>query len=202
MTAAIPFGPGASINLRNLNGTGAVASLVGTWTALPGTTGTTVVLRGHRAGAATITFGGFTGSISVASPGVGINNVPNDAMYIGYDREPRSGSYGSIGASVLIAGDCNGLQLGGILSTDARFGGTVDNIFGGINGPLSRDDVGVLFDFWPGDTRQQDWCRDLIQNVAGYIQPQSRWTHSHKLATGPTCGCSPARSPRFRLFGI
>jgi hypothetical protein len=53
--------PGDSVTLSALTGTGAFAALDGTWPAITGTTGTTVVLQGPiGAGAATITGGGFT----------------------------------------------------------------------------------------------------------------------------------------------
>lgn len=61
MSAPITFGPGDSVTLASLTGTGAFASLDGTWTALAGTTGSTVVLQGPvGAGAATITGGTAT----------------------------------------------------------------------------------------------------------------------------------------------
>jgi hypothetical protein len=61
MSAPITFGPGDSVTLSGLTGTGAFASLDGTWTALAGTTGSTVVLQGPvGAGAATITGGSAT----------------------------------------------------------------------------------------------------------------------------------------------
>lgn len=71
MSAPISFGPGDSVTLASLTGTGAFASLNGTWTALAGTTGTTVVAQGPvGAGAATITGGNLTvgGAASQALP--------------------------------------------------------------------------------------------------------------------------------------
>jgi|SRR5579872_758483 len=61
MSAPITFGPGDSVSLASLTGTGAFASLDGTWTSIAGTTGSTVVLQGPvGAGAATITGGNAT----------------------------------------------------------------------------------------------------------------------------------------------
>ena len=61
MSAPITFGPGDSVALAALTGTGAFATLDGTWTAITGTTGSTIVLQGPAgAGAATITGGSAT----------------------------------------------------------------------------------------------------------------------------------------------
>lgn len=59
MAAPVNFGPGNSVTIAGLTGTGAYTSLAGTWTATTGTTGSTAVLIGPiGAGAATITGGG------------------------------------------------------------------------------------------------------------------------------------------------
>jgi hypothetical protein len=65
ITLTMPSNPGISVGddvtLSSLTGTGAYASLDGTWPAIAGTTGDTVVLQGPvGAGAATITGGSFT----------------------------------------------------------------------------------------------------------------------------------------------
>lgn len=61
MSAPITFSPGDSIVTSSLTGTGAYASLDGTFTALDGTTGSTVVYNaGAALGAATITGGSLT----------------------------------------------------------------------------------------------------------------------------------------------
>ena len=61
MSAPITFGPGDSVALTGLTGTGGYATLDGTWTAITGTTGSTVVLQGPAgAGASTITGGSAT----------------------------------------------------------------------------------------------------------------------------------------------
>lgn len=66
MSAPVTFGPGDSLVLSALTGTGAFATLNGTWTAIAPTTGTTVTLAGPlAAGAATITGG-------TATPGSGV----------------------------------------------------------------------------------------------------------------------------------
>lgn len=59
---AHPFSVGQQVVLSSLTGTGAFASLDGSWTALSGTTGSTIVLAGPNpsAGAATITGGSAT----------------------------------------------------------------------------------------------------------------------------------------------
>jgi len=61
MSAPITFGPGDSIIVSSLTGSGAYASLNGTFTALTGTTGSTVVYNaGSGLGAAAITGGSLT----------------------------------------------------------------------------------------------------------------------------------------------
>jgi hypothetical protein len=61
MSAAIGFSPGAAVVISALTGTGAFASLNGTWTSIAPTSGTTVTLQGPvGAGAATITGGAAT----------------------------------------------------------------------------------------------------------------------------------------------
>jgi hypothetical protein len=71
MSAPITFGPGDSVTLSSLTGSGAYASLDGTWTAIAGTTGSTVVLQGPvGAGSATISGGSATvgGAADAALP--------------------------------------------------------------------------------------------------------------------------------------
>lgn len=61
MSAPITFGPGDAVVVSGLTGTGAFASLDGTFTALAGTTGSTVVYNGGSGlGATTITGGSLT----------------------------------------------------------------------------------------------------------------------------------------------
>ena len=71
MSAPITFSPGDSVVLSSLTGSGAYASLNGTWTAQAGTTGSTVVLNATIGlGAAAITGGSLTlgSGASVALP--------------------------------------------------------------------------------------------------------------------------------------
>lgn len=71
MSASITFSPGDSITISSLTGTGAYAALNGTFTALAGTAGTTVVYNaGAGHGSATITGGSLTvgGAASSALP--------------------------------------------------------------------------------------------------------------------------------------
>jgi hypothetical protein len=66
MSAPITFSAGATVVLSALTGTGAFATLNGTWTSIAPTSGTTVTLQGPvGAGAATITGG-------TATPGSGV----------------------------------------------------------------------------------------------------------------------------------
>lgn len=61
MAAPITFDPGDSVTLASLTGSGAVASLDGTWTAIAPSTGTTLTLQGPvGVGAAAITGGTAT----------------------------------------------------------------------------------------------------------------------------------------------
>jgi hypothetical protein len=68
MSAPITFSPGASVVTSALTGTGAFASLNGTWTSVSPSTGTTLTLQGPvGAGAATITGGTVTPSSGVGA---------------------------------------------------------------------------------------------------------------------------------------
>jgi hypothetical protein len=69
MSAPITFSAGAALTLSALTGTGAFASLNGTWTSIAPTSGSTVTLQGPvAAGAATITGG-------TATPGSGVGTT-------------------------------------------------------------------------------------------------------------------------------
>ena len=69
MSAPINFGPGDAVVVSSLTGTGAYASLGGTFTALAGTTGSTVVYNaGAGKGASTITGGSLTLGSGASSP--------------------------------------------------------------------------------------------------------------------------------------
>jgi hypothetical protein len=68
MSAPITFGPGPAVVLSSLTGTGAFASLDGTWTSIAPTSGSTVTLQGPiGVGASTITGGSATLGSGAAS---------------------------------------------------------------------------------------------------------------------------------------
>jgi hypothetical protein len=77
MSAPITFGPGPAVVLSAVTGTGAFASLDGTWTSIAPTSGSTVTLQGPvGAGAATITGGSATlGSGSASALPVSVLEV-------------------------------------------------------------------------------------------------------------------------------
>jgi|SRR5580765_441513 len=101
MSAPIVFGPGDAVVVSSLTGTGAFASLNGTFTALAGTTGSTVVYNaGAGLGAAAITGGSLTlgSGASVALPCKILNvNIGNSMTVVyaagtGFATWNRSGS--------------------------------------------------------------------------------------------------------------
>lgn len=101
MSAPITFNPGDAVVVSGLTGTGAYASLNGTFTALAGTTGSTIVYNaGAGAGAATITGGSVTlgsGSdvalpVKVLDIDVGNSMVPSYDPVTGFVTWNRSGS--------------------------------------------------------------------------------------------------------------
>lgn len=88
MSAAITFSPGDSIVVSSLTGTGNYAQLDGTFTALPGTTGTTVIYNaGAGIGASTITGGSLTlGSGASSALPVSVLDVQaSGCMTVDYD---------------------------------------------------------------------------------------------------------------------
>lgn len=105
MSAAITFGPGDSVTLSSLTGTGAYASLDGTWTALAGTTGTTVVLQGPvGAGAATITGGSATvgGAASQALPVKVLQVLSSNCETVSYSATTGFATWNYNGACAVI----------------------------------------------------------------------------------------------------
>lgn len=105
MSAPITFGPGDAIIVSSLTGTGAFASLNGTFTALAGTTGSTVVYNaGAGLGAATITGGSLTlGSGASSALLVKILNVNiGNSMVVQYDPVTGAATWNRSGSCALI----------------------------------------------------------------------------------------------------
>lgn len=105
MSAPITFGPGDSVTLASLTGTGAYASLDGTWTAIAGTTGSTVVLQGPvGAGAATITGGDATvgGAASQALPVKVLDVQATNCETVTYDSVTGFATWNYNGACAVI----------------------------------------------------------------------------------------------------
>lgn len=79
--------------------------------------------------------------------GVSINNVAGTTISGCLIQNFWGDGTTTVGASIVLQGAVNGTKIGGVLSSDARFGGAPDNILGGINGPTSLDDNGILAAF-------------------------------------------------------
>ncbi len=111
MSAPITFGPGDSVTLASLTGTGAYASLDGTWTAIAGTTGSTVVLQGPvGAGAATITGGSATvgGTASQALNVEVLDVQATNCETVTYNATTGQATWSYSGACAVIALNSNG----------------------------------------------------------------------------------------------
>jgi hypothetical protein len=105
MSAPITFGPGDSITVSSLTGTGAFASLNGTFTALAGTTGSTVVYNaGSGLGASTITGGSLlVGGAAAAILPVKILNVQiGNSMVVSYDPVTGFATWNRSGSCALV----------------------------------------------------------------------------------------------------
>lgn len=105
MSAPIGFSPGDAVILSSLTGTGAYATLNGTWTALAGTTGTTVVLQGPvGAGAATITGGSLTlgSGASVALPCSVLDFNIGNSMTVAYNATANTANWNYSGSCAVI----------------------------------------------------------------------------------------------------
>lgn len=105
MSASINFGPGDAIIVSSLTGTGAYASLNGTFTADTGTAGTTVKYNaGASLGAATITGGSLTlgsganSALPVKIMGVNIGN----SMTVEFDTDTGFATWNPNGSCALI----------------------------------------------------------------------------------------------------
>lgn len=105
MSAPITFGPGDAVIVSGLTGTGAFASLNGTFTALAGTAGSTVVYNaGASLGAATITGGSLTlGSGASSALPVKILNVSiGNSMVVNYNATTGAATWNRSGSCALI----------------------------------------------------------------------------------------------------
>jgi hypothetical protein len=105
MSAPITFGVGDTVVLSSLTGTGAYASLNGTYTALTGTTGSTVVLAAAAAlGAATITGGSLVlgSGASVLLPVKILNVNVGNSMTVVYDTVTGFATWNRSGSCALI----------------------------------------------------------------------------------------------------
>ena len=176
MASAVPYGAGVSINLVNLAGTGAFASLAGTWTTVAGTGGSTVVLQGpSAAGAATINLG--QAEYIATTLGAFCNNVQNCVI----SGNTSENFYGNLGIHILVSGDSRGTQI-------------TNNTIQGIHGPLSRDEVGVFFNFnavtITGNPADQILIQsNLIQNIGATVNGTSQMgfgAHITVLQGSPT----------------
>lgn len=105
MSAPITFGVGDAITLSSLTGTGAYASLNGTYTTAAGTTGSTVVLNGTAGvGASTITGGSAvlgSGSSS-ALPIKVLRFYSSNCMTVSYDSLTGFATWNRNGAAAVI----------------------------------------------------------------------------------------------------
>ena len=105
MSAPITFGVGDAITLSSLTGTGAYASLNGTYTTAAGTTGSTVVLNGTAGvGASTITGGDATlgSGASSAIPVKVLRVYANNCMTVSYDPLTGFATWNRNGAAAVI----------------------------------------------------------------------------------------------------
>lgn len=105
MSAPITFGPGDAVIVSSLTGTGAYAGLDGTFTALAGTTGSTVVYNaGAGVGASTITGGSLTlgsGASSALPVDVIDINVGN-SMTVSYNATTGFATWNRSGSCAVI----------------------------------------------------------------------------------------------------
>jgi hypothetical protein len=109
MSAPITFSPGDSVTLASLTGTGAFASLNGTYTVLAGSTGTLVNLQAAASlGAATITGGNLTvGGTATQSLNVEVLDVQtSNCEVVQWNGSLATWSY--TGAAAVIALNPNG----------------------------------------------------------------------------------------------
>lgn len=105
MSAPITFSPGDACIISSLTGTGAYASLNGTWTAIAGTTGSTVVLQGPvGAGAATITGGSLTlgSGASQALPCSVLDLNIGNSMTVNYNATNNTASWNYTGSCAVV----------------------------------------------------------------------------------------------------
>lgn len=105
MSAPITFGPGDAVVVSSLTGTGAYAGLNGTFTALAGTTGSTVVYNaGAGVGASTITGGSLTlgSGASSALPVEVLDVQASNCMTVVYDPTTGFATWNRDGACAVI----------------------------------------------------------------------------------------------------
>lgn len=105
MSASITFSAGDAIIVSALTGTGAYASLEGTFTALAGTTGTTVVYNaGSGLGAATITGGSLTlgSGASSALPCTVLDVQSTNCLTVDYNSATGFATWNRNGACAVI----------------------------------------------------------------------------------------------------
>ncbi len=110
MAASQTFSAGDSVTLASLTGTGAFASLDGTWTALT-VAGTAVTLQGPvGAGAATITGGSLTvgGSASAALPVEVLDVQASNCETVSYNASTGQATWNYTGACAVIGLNPNG----------------------------------------------------------------------------------------------
>lgn len=104
MSASVTFGPGDSVTLASLTGTGAYASLDGTWTVLTAS-GTGVTLQGPiGVGASTITGGNLTvgGAASQALPVKVLDVQSTNCEVVSYDPATGFATWNYNGACAVI----------------------------------------------------------------------------------------------------
>jgi hypothetical protein len=105
MSAPITFSPGDAVVVSSLTGTGAYASLNGTFTALAGTAGSTVVYNaGAGLGASTITGGSLTlgSGASVILPVKLLNVNVGNSMVVAYNSTTKLATWNRSGSCALI----------------------------------------------------------------------------------------------------
>lgn len=105
MSAAIGFDSGDAIVVSSLTGTGAFASLDGTWTAIEPTGGTTVTYQAPAGlGASTITGGSLTlgSGASVALPCKVLDVQASNCMVVDYDPTTNFANWNYDGAAAVI----------------------------------------------------------------------------------------------------
>ena len=105
MSAPITFGPGDAIIVSGLTGSGAFASLAGTFTALAGTTGSTVVYNaGSGLGAAAITGGSLTLGSGASSllPVKVLRFDPSNAKTVSYASATGYATWNNNGSAAVI----------------------------------------------------------------------------------------------------